>query len=201
MKRVLLLTLCAVLILSAGLAAQERPQQQNEQRSAAGSQAKQEPQQKARDLVPYKLQVVFNEFEGEKRVSSLPYTLTINAGGGERGSVRMGLKVPIVTAPAKEGQVSQIQYLDVGTNIDAYPYPDGSRINVTFERTSLYFAEGEQRMDTPRPLTVGANPVMRQFRGNVELIFRDGASTQATVATDPVSGRVLKVEVTLQMVK
>jgi len=160
--------------------------------------------------VPYKLQVVFNEYEAEKRVSSLPYTLTVNAGSRERGSLRMGLRVPIVTSSgAKEGAPASIQYMDVGTNIDVIPNVDGSRLNVRFERTSLYFPEGEKRTDIPTgPPTaapawgdVASRPVIRQFSGQVELPFRDGASGEATVATDPVSGRVLKVNVSLNVVK
>jgi hypothetical protein len=51
---------------------------------------------------PLKVSVVVSRFQGEKKLSSLPYTLSVNA--GSRGTLRMGAKVPVmmITANAVE---------------------------------------------------------------------------------------------------
>jgi hypothetical protein len=43
--------------------------------------------------------------------------------------------------------------------------------------------------------------MIRQFRGDVTLLLRDGQEAEATVATDPLTGRVLKVEAVLNVLK
>jgi len=44
-------------------------------------------------------------------------------------------------------------------------------------------------------------PVIRQFRSDLSLILRDGQTVESTFATDPLSGKVFKVEVTLSVLK
>jgi hypothetical protein len=66
-------------------------------------------------VTPLRVQVVFAEFDGDKKVSSLPYSFTVNA--DERrvrpnSQVRNGVRVPVSTGK------DQYTYLDVGTNID-----------------------------------------------------------------------------------
>ncbi len=54
-------------------------------------------------LVPLDVQVVVNRYQGDKRVSSLPYTLAVNANDRTISSIRMGARVPVsrgATAPA-----------------------------------------------------------------------------------------------------
>jgi hypothetical protein len=43
--------------------------------------------------------------------------------------------------------------------------------------------------------------VFSGFRSSVQLLMRDGQTVQSMMATDPVSGRVLKIDVTLNVVK
>ena len=45
-------------------------------------------------VTPLKVSVVVSRFQGEKKLSSLPYTLSVNA--GSRGTLRMGAKVPVM---------------------------------------------------------------------------------------------------------
>jgi len=60
--------------------------------------------------VPLKIQVVISRYQGEKKISSLPYSLSITGGGGSvaeniaagpsfigRANLRMGAKVPVAT--------------------------------------------------------------------------------------------------------
>ncbi|HKV25175.1 MAG TPA: hypothetical protein VJN93_11345 [Candidatus Acidoferrum sp.] len=167
------------------------------------AQDKTKSQNDSQEITPLRVQVVFMEYDGDKKISSLPYTLLVNADDkGPQAALRMGLRVPIEVGT---GGMKQFQYQDVGTNLDgrANKTEDGRfnlRLNV--EKSSLYTPG-----PTEKPVTVGGNevhpgqPVMEAFRSQVNLILRDGQTIQATVATDPVNGHVLKVEVTLNVIK
>ncbi len=163
------------------------------------------PEQK--EVIQLKVQVVFSEFEGEKKISSFPYAFSViaNDPGPRVGSaMRMGLRVP-VTVGTKDSP-SAIQYLDVGTNIDcsaAAAEDSRFKLDLTVERSSLYSAGPEKKsLDwSPGDPALSLQPIIRTFRASLKLLMRDGQTVQNTVATDPVSGRVMKVDVTLSVVK
>ena len=74
-------------------------------------------------LVPLEIQVVIARYQGEKRVSSMPYVLAVNA-NGERASLNMGADVAIPSGPiaapvdGKPSPLMSYGYRNVGTNID-----------------------------------------------------------------------------------
>jgi hypothetical protein len=156
-------------------------------------------------VTPLRVQVVFAEYDGEKKISSLPYTLLVNADDkGPQAAVRMGLRVPVETG-GSGGMSKQYQYMDVGTNLDgrADKTDDGKfSLKLNVEKSSLYTPGAGEKSDT-----VGGNqvfpgqPIVQSFRSQVNLLLRDGQTMQATVASDPVTGHVLKVEVTLNVIK
>jgi hypothetical protein len=160
---------------------------------------------RAEKVTPIRLQIVLSRVQGEKRVSSMPYTLSINvpAIGPGVANLRMGAKIPIVmmAAPAVPGPdgklvpTGPIQYQDVGTNIDArvVAMDDGRfGVDVTVDDTSVYPDEAGKMNDRPS---------FRSFRASNSLILKDGAAGQFTSATDKVNGEVTKVDVTLTVVK
>jgi hypothetical protein len=160
----------------------------------------------AKGVVPLKVTIVFNEYEGEKKLSGLPYTLFLRAGEREtyRGSLRMGVRVPIAIG----GKDGQIQYQDVGSNLDCrvQSIEDGKYVlDLVLERSSVYpTSEGKEGNsgDTRNQEQPRANqPVLRTFRGDLALVLRDGQTTQSMMATDPLSGHVIKVDVTLNVLK
>jgi len=152
--------------------------------------------------VPLKLQVVISRFEGEKKISSMPYMLSVNAGHG--GSLRMGTRVPIVstsftpiaTGGAGVNPLTSYQYTDIGTNIDCGTavINDGRfRVDLTIDDSSVY-PEDQVRTNTDRPS-------FRSFRATNSMVLKDGQTTQFTSAVDKVTGIVTKVDVTLTVVK
>ena len=153
-------------------------------------------------LSPLRVQVTFSEFDGDKKVGSLPYVLNHNAEVNRetRTSLRMGIRVPVF------GKDSQVQYQNIGTDIDCFvrAQPDGV-FRATFElrRSSLYTpgADAKQIEWKPNDPAVPGNPFFREFSGRVDALLRDGQTMQTTVATDPVSGRTLRVDVTLTVIK
>ena len=198
MKKIVLALLLAILVFDCQrLWSQEKGKSEEAPKPPASEKA----------ITPLRVQVVFTEFEGEKKISSLPYTLLVNAddrGPSPFAAVRMGLRVPIETSSPGPG-TKQVQYQDVGANLDGHAEKaaDGRfylRLNV--EKSSVYAPAAGQK-----PASVGGNeipsgqPIIQQFRSQVSLLIRDGQTIQSTVATDPVTGHTLKVDVTLNVIK
>lgn len=177
--------------------AQEKPKSEDKPKSEIQS-------------TPVKAQIVFTEYEGEKKIKSLPYVLYINApdahdvGSSTWAKLRIGNRVPVYTGK------DQFSYFDVGTNIDARAAhtPEGPfRLYLNLERSSV---EGDVLVPMQKPPEQNVpdphagsfrEPVVRQFKSELDLKLREGQTVESTMATDPVSGRVLKVEVSLSVVK
>ena len=103
---------------------------------------------------------------------------------------------------------TQIQYLDVGTNIDcgATTDEDGRyKIALIVERSYIAPApgtnsekagEGSQEAALPSQ----PNPIIRSFRADFTLLMRDGQTIDDTMATDPLNGHVFRISVTANKV-
>ena len=155
-------------------------------------------------LVPLDIQVVVNRYQGDKRVSSLPYSLAVNANDRAVSSLRMGARVPVIgtlgTPPGSTPNTPVlVNYENVGTNIDCFARTteDGRfQVNITIEDSSVY-----QNVEGAIAPTAAGRPVMRSFRSMNTLVLRDGQTRQFSAATDRVNGEVVRIEVTLRVVK
>jgi hypothetical protein len=151
-------------------------------------------------VVPIRVQVSIARYQGEKRISNLPYTMLVNAAPRGLGQVRMGADIPVVpVSPATpDAKTSNYQY--VGTEIDCVvraTSDDRYSVELTISEKSIY-AEG----DLPHAIAArGSNPALRSFRSYNTLVLRDGQSTQFAVAADRVTGEVVRVEVSLHSAK
>jgi hypothetical protein len=193
----------ALLLITPGVV---RSQEKNAAEKPAAETTVPEP------VVAAKLQVVLTEYDGTNKVSSLPYTIPLTVTTkpfGQMYSLRMGVRVPVITTSSKSGENS-LTYVDVGTNIDsrAHRTADGRyAVDLRIERSSLYVAFRDKENNfqgkewTAGEAPPGDSPMIRDFRGDVALVVRDGQPSEATVATDPLSGRVLKMEVVLTVLK
>lgn len=155
-------------------------------------------------VVPLKVQVTLVRLAGDKTVARLPYTLGVNAGPHETQRLRMGIEVPIAMPvsdnPQANAQPKPVQYKNVGVNVDCLAdlLADGRyKLMLTVEQSSIYVA-GDDRHAEP---TLSSQPMFRTFRTNLAPVLRDGESQQFTAATDPVTGEVTRVEVTLNVLK
>lgn len=162
----------------------------------------QKPAQQAQPstgAVPLRVTVLISRHQGDKKIGSLPYTFGVTS--GERTNLRMGSEVPIVSKAPKSGEtVSGVTYRSVGTNIDcsANPAPNGQfRVLLTIEDSSVHLDPAQKA----GPGMVSDFPSFRTFKVNFVTLLRDGQSTQHTSATDPVSGELMKVDVTLNVIK
>ena len=155
-----------------------------------------------------KLQVTFAEHEGEKKLASLPYTFFLQAAEAIPGSpwtkVRTGSRVPVYA-----GKDGGLQYLDVGTNIDARGFASGEGrydISLLLERSwvegDVLVARAKVAGSTPEAVPEPfKEPIIRQFKTELSLAMHDGQTVQTTQAADPLSGRVLTITVTMNVVK
>jgi hypothetical protein len=153
-------------------------------------------------LVPLRVQVTISKYRDEKKLSSMPYTLTLtsNDRGTLRSSVRVISQVPVPSttfAPTEKGEkpapLASYSYRDVGTSIDATAMSvEGGlfRLEITVDDSSV--SEGTS---TPGP------PSFRTFRSSNQLVLRDGQSIQYTSATDKLTGEVVRIDITLTAIK
>jgi len=170
--------------------------------------------------VPLKVRVVLSRYQGDKKISSLPFELTVRT-DGSTSNIRMNAQVPVLqnvfTPPAKPSpapaggaeppspptSLRNFNYKDIGTNIDCRANNlDAGRfaVSVTIEDSSVYPPE-------KRSPTAGAArgdeelPSFRTFRSLNSMVLKDGQSTEFNVATDKMTGEVIKAEVNIAVGK
>jgi type II secretory pathway component GspD/PulD (secretin) len=153
------------------------------------------------NATPLKVQVVIARYQGEKKISSLPYTLTMNA--NNHASLRMGTSMPVVmfstpdpATPKGVAPPAPVQYRDIGTNIDcASTALDEGRylLSMTVDDSSVY-------PDEP-PSGARNGPSFRSFRAINAMILKNGETGQFTTATDKMTGETVKIDVTLTVMK
>src|SRR6267143_5829378 len=160
---------------------------------------------------PVKVQIVFTEFENDKKLKSLPYALYINAPDAPDWKsssfvkLKVGSRVPVYTG----GSTGNMTYLDVGTNIDARSAYAGEGRLLLYLRIERSWVEGGvsvpvAKSDSSASETSSGHfqePIVRQFVSEFDLKLREGQPVESTMATDPLSGKVLKVDVSFTIVK
>ena len=156
---------------------------------------------------PLKVQVLIARFQGEKKIASAPYMLAVSAGNVNRelARLRIGTEVPISTPPSgppadgKPATPPGIQYRPVGTNIDCFVrrVDDTSFVvELTIEQSAVV-DDDQQKLQRP----LANAPAFRSFRFTNSAVLRDGQTTQFTNAADSLTGEVVRVDVTLNVVK
>jgi hypothetical protein len=161
-------------------------------------------QEPAKARVPLEVEVVITRYDGTKKVSSLPYTLAVNANGSEV-QLNMGAEVaipstaftPVAGGGSNANPLTSYNYRPVGTGIVARATiaEDGRfDLMLNIDDSSVYTNPGA-------PAGVGQLPAFRSFRSRNTLLLRDGQTREYTAATDRVSGEVVRVSVTLKVVK
>jgi hypothetical protein len=174
------------------------------------SKTEEKPKSEAQST-PAKALIVFTEYDGDKKVKSLPYTLYINApdapdlGSSTWAKLRIGSRVPVYTSAVTENMT----YIDVGTNIDARAAHMGGGRFLLYLSLDRSWVEGDVTLAMTRsdsaqpdgPASRFRKPVIRQFKSELDLKVREGQVVESMMATDPFSGKVLKVEVSVSFVK
>lgn len=175
---------------------------------AAGQTARTTPvetTQRASVEVPLRVQLVVSRFQGEKKISSIPYTLAVVANDNDKTSLRMGVDVPVPQSVLKSGEpagsATSYSYRSVGTNIDCAARttePGVFKLDVAIADTAVFATD---KGGPSAPTAVPGAPAFRSFTSTFNLLLRDGQTAQHTTATDTVTGEVLRVDVTLTVIK
>jgi hypothetical protein len=158
-------------------------------------------QERVTPATPLKVQVVLSRYDGERKLASMPYTLMVNAGDRDnRVTLRMGVALPVTGVSASGPTVTMH---DIGTNMDctASPAEDGRfRISLAVNHSSVYESDQKHLQATlPRP--GDSAQIVRSFTSSFVVLLRDRESAQSIAATDPVTGEVMKIDVTLTVIK
>jgi len=148
-----------------------------------------------------RVQVVISRHQGERKLASLPYSFSVTV-EGRPVRVRMGVETPVAVATSSDtGKAStSFQYRNVGTNIDCNARDAGEgryRLTLSVENSSV---AGAGSGGLPEVTTTGA-PLFRTFKTDLDPVLRDGQTVQTVASTDPVTGEVVKIDVTLNVVK
>jgi hypothetical protein len=134
----------------------------------------------ARGASSYKLDLLLSESENGKRINTRNYSFVVE----ERKSVRLrqGLRVPVSVG-------ASFQYMDVGLNIDCdlIEVDTGVHINLSVDESS--FSAEQQR-------SVGGNPVMRQFKNQVQAVIPTGKQTLVSSVEELDSKKRVDIELT-----
>lgn len=218
MKRVSLTTLTVALVLAsmpAGRAvAQEKPAAAStapeaEKAKDTAKPPDSPPEAKVKSRQPptlLRVQLVVARFQGERKTGSAPYTFLVLA-GESRARVRMGVETPIsLQTSQSESKVpmASYQYKSVGTNIDCSAEDRGAglyQLNLSVENSSVHTTEGHSPGGPPESTMAGDRPLFRSFNAALYLVLRDGQTLQTVASTDPVTGEVVRIDVSLNVVK
>jgi hypothetical protein len=156
-------------------------------------------------VIPLKVDIVLSRYLADKKISSLPFSLLVNTGNAT--SLRMGVDVPAGTITTKDRtdgtERTTSDYRNVGTQIDlqatAANLNEEGRYSVSVSVSDSSIVTSDA---TARATGRSTDPMaFRNFNSRNTLVFRDGQTLQFTMATDKITGEVIKVDVTLSVVK
>jgi len=144
-----------------------------------------------------RVQVVISRFQGEKKIASLPYTFTV-ATEGRAVRMRMGVDTPVPVFSGRTpetGDKPAYSYRNVGTSLDCNARDLGEgryQLQLGVESSSALTGVGS---------SLEGVPLFRRFDTSLDPILRDGQSIQTIASTDPVTGEVVRIDVTLNVVR
>ena len=158
--------------------------------------------------VPLRVQIVISRYQGDKRVSSMPYELSLRSGSGN-ASLALGARIPVPNAafapavdptnPTATMPITSYNYEPVGININCNATAlenGGFDLFIEVNESSAVTDVNELKA-----ITGGNRPVFRSYQSENRLFIRDGETSQFTAATDRVTGEVVRVEVKLTVLK
>lgn len=170
-------------------------------------------------VTPLKVQVVFSRYSSGKKVSNLPYTLTVNANDGRVlpegryqpfavARLRTGAEVQVSTSTPREPRPDGTAALpnvttgfrNIGTDIDCYANSTGDgryRVDISIEDRSLYPAG--QGVDSATAAKDA--PVFRTFSSKNTLMLKIGQPVEFSAWADRISGEETRITVTVQLVQ
>ncbi len=141
----------------------------------------------------YRLTYTLTETDGGKRVGTQHFAMIVVS--GRKTVLKQGNRVPLVTGSVSTsgGAQTQVQYLDIGLNIDASieESADGVKLNTQVEQSSI--AEEKSGLGTQ-------DPIVRQAKLEGTLILTAGKPLILGSMDIPSTARRLDIEVLMEHV-
>jgi hypothetical protein len=166
-----------------------------------------------------RVSVVISRYEGERKVASTPNTFLLAAYPKDtpeskhpRVELKMGVEVPIpvTTFAAASGDkggtlapATSFQYRNVGTNLycRARDLEGGVfEIDLRLESSTVYAGANtdDSAYEAQAP---GGRTMFRTFSVDLRPLLHDGETVETVASADPVTGEVVKVSVSMEVVK
>ena len=142
----------------------------------------------ARDT--YRLEYTITELEDGKKLNARSFAvLCEDRGGPTRGVLKVGTRFP-VTSLGEAGKPAEVQYLDLGINIEA-------RLDLTASGELSLQSDFEMSSMAEDPAAHNANfPVIRQFRITSFNAVIPGKPTAIATADDVTTHRQYQIQLT-----
>ena len=141
----------------------------------------------------YRLTYTLTETEGGKRVGTQHFAMIVVS--GRKTALKQGSRVPLVTGSLSNsgGAQTQVQYIDIGLNIDASidESGDGVKLNTQVEQSSI--AEEKSGLGMQ-------DPIVRQTKLEGTSILTAGKPLMLGSMDIPSSARRLDIEVVMEPV-
>ena len=147
-----------------------------------------------------KITVVISRFSGEKKIGSLPFVLLLMP-TEDSTNVQMSSNVPVPQGPDKDGNQT-FSYQSVGTSLSASTPKENPQNAPGQHLISLRITDSQMLSDMAGA-TAAMKGLMRtqQFSSTVRLPLRDAQTISYNAATDKITGDLVRVEVTLNVLK
>lgn len=147
-------------------------------------------------IVPLSVRVVITRSLDGKPATIRPYELEVPANDKDGATLGSGVQIliPMVTVGDK---VTGPVYKDVGTVIKC----GATSLEAGRFRVSLELEDASVLPDAKLPSDGNRGPWIQTFRTEQVLVLRDGQTTEFASGIDRVSGELVKVAVTLTVVK
>lgn len=143
----------------------------------------------------YKIDYVFYEVQDGKRSNVRNYTTLL--GMNDRGSIRLGDRVPVMVAKESVKEAGEVQYLDVGVNIDTRIEQELEGGVGLFTNVDISSMAPEQPGESSR----SGLPTIRQMKFQLEEIVPLGKPTLIGSADEVDGTRRIEIQATATKVR
>jgi hypothetical protein len=203
-------TAVALALVAARAGAQETPPPAKPDAPKAEAEAQKVQVRTSQDVrctpgAALRVQLLLTRLQGDRKQASLPYTFVVSARPSQscpvsRVRMRMGVDTPVpaggIIDDSGKPSGRSVQYKTVGTNIDC------SADDLGDGRYKLFLAV-ENSSALPGDKTRGGDlseyPLFRKFEISLEPILREGQKSETVTSTDPVTGEVVRIDVSLNV--
>jgi hypothetical protein len=146
------------------------------------------------------VEIVFETRAGERKVSRVPYSFEMITDSPQGAVFRVGTEVPIaVSKQVKEGERTDWQYRNVGTNVRCSVRTLGNGrylLTVNFEQSSIHAAESKDS-----GVHAPGVPLFNTWSLMSDLVVHDGQTVHSALGSDPNTGETATLDITMKLMK